>query len=232
MLSLGKRVVFGCASLSQHRSRTSAGATGPAIIVWQIILQSFAMPVKPPLPLLSGQEPTSMALDPVGLNALLAPEPIDSVAHVIQVALTPVFMLSGVASLLTLFNTRLARVSDHVEEVARRLDDSAKSENTTEDTARLERHQKRLRQRVLSLDCAVMLGGVGGASTCGAALALFLGSLHNSQTVAWLIFLFGGALFCTVAALTAFLVDTLLAWHGLKRDGALPKTVPVVKATR
>lgn len=172
-----------------------------------------------------------MALDPVGLNALLAPEPIDSVAHVIQVALTPVFMLSGIASLLTLFNTRLARVSDHVEEVAHRLDDAPPPGNDGE-LARLKRHQQRLRRRVLALDCAVMLGGVGGASTCGAALALFLGSLHNSQTVAWLIFLFGGALFCTVAALSAFLVDTLLAWHGLKRDGALPKTVAVVKATR
>nr|WP_306301855.1 DUF2721 domain-containing protein [Asaia astilbis] len=68
--------------------------------------------------------------------------------------------------------------------------------------------------------------------TCGAALALFLGSLHNSQTVAWLIFLFGGALFCTVGALSAFLVDTLLAWHGLKRDGALPKPFTAVKVTR
>ncbi|WP_306301852.1 DUF2721 domain-containing protein [Asaia astilbis] len=101
-----------------------------------------------------------MALDPVGLNALLAPEPIDSVAHVIQVALTPVFMLSGVASLLTLFNTRLARVSDHVEEVAHRLMDE--STDATE-SARLERHQGRLRRRILALDSAVMLGGVGGA---------------------------------------------------------------------
>lgn len=171
-----------------------------------------------------------MALDPVGLNALLAPEPIDSVAHVIQVALTPVFMLSGVASLLTLFNTRLARVSDHVEEVAHRLQDDHADD--PDETARLKRHQNRLRRRVFALDCAIMLGGVGGASTCGAALALFLGSLHNSQTVAWLIFLFGGALFCTVGALSSFLVDTLLAWHGLKRDGALPKPVTTIKATR
>ena len=170
-----------------------------------------------------------MALDPVGLNALLAPEPIDSVAHVIQVALTPVFMLSGVASLLTLFNTRLARVSDHVEEVAHRL---SETNEDARETARLERHQRRLRRRIFALDSAVMLGGIGGASTCGAALALFLGSLHNSQTVAWLIFLFGGALFCTVGALSAFLADTFLAWHGLKRDGALPKPVAMVKATR
>ena len=35
---------------------------------------------------------------------------VDSVAHVIQVALTPVFLLSGIASLLSVLSTRLARV--------------------------------------------------------------------------------------------------------------------------
>ena len=38
--------------------------------------------------------------------------PLDSIAHVIQMALTPVFLLSGIGTLLNVFNTRLARVSD------------------------------------------------------------------------------------------------------------------------
>lgn len=162
-----------------------------------------------------------MTIDPSGMNIFFQPEPIDNVAHLIQVALTPVFMLSGVASLLTLFNTRLARISDHVEEVAHRIADADTSED---DLALLLRHQKRLHRRIFALDNAIMLGGVGGATTCGAALALFLGSLHNTQTAAWLIFLFGSALACTVGALSAFLIDTLLGWHGLRRDGALPRT--------
>lgn len=126
-----------------------------------------------------------MTIDPVGINAFLSPEPIDSVAHLIQVALTPVFMLSGVASLLTLFNTRLARVSDHVEDVAHRLEEV---DDDKKEKERLLRHQQRLHRRIFALDNAIMLGGVGGAATCGAALALFIGSLHNSQTAAWLIF--------------------------------------------
>ena len=36
---------------------------------------------------------------------------VDSVAHIVQVALTPVFLLSGVGTLLNVFNTRLSRVS-------------------------------------------------------------------------------------------------------------------------
>jgi hypothetical protein len=33
---------------------------------------------------------------------------VDSIAHIIQVALTPVFLLSGIGTLLNVFNTRLA----------------------------------------------------------------------------------------------------------------------------
>ena len=42
-------------------------------------------------------------------------EAVDSVAHIVQVALTPVFLLSGIGTLLNVFNTRLSRVSDHRE---------------------------------------------------------------------------------------------------------------------
>ena len=51
---------------------------------------------------------------PDAINAV----PLDNIAHVIQVALTPVFLLSGIAALLNVFNTRLARVSDHVSHTA------------------------------------------------------------------------------------------------------------------
>ena len=44
---------------------------------------------------------------------------LDTIAHIIQVALTPVFLLSGIATLLNVFSTRLARVADRVETVTR-----------------------------------------------------------------------------------------------------------------
>ena len=143
---------------------------------------------------------------------------IDSVAHVIQVALTPVFLLSGIGTLLNVFNTRLSRVSDHREhatELLRASDDDA-------ERARLRAHLRRLAHRTLMLDASVMLGAVGAASTCGAAFVLFLGSLRSAAIVSWLFVLFGFALGCVVGALVAFLADTLLAWHGLRKEGPLP----------
>src|SRR5579872_3607328 len=47
---------------------------------------------------------------------------LDTIAHIIQVALTPVFLLSGIATLLNVFSTRLARVADRVDKVGEELD--------------------------------------------------------------------------------------------------------------
>ena len=151
---------------------------------------------------------------------------LDDVAHIVQVALTPVFLLSGVGALLNVFNQRIARVSDHSEHVAELLD--AGPDAGTE--ARLAAHAARLRRRLLALDTAIALGGVAGAATCAAAFALFLGALRNSAVASWLLVLFGLALACVVGSLVAFLADSLLAWHGLHREGPLPRPQPVAKA--
>jgi hypothetical protein len=144
---------------------------------------------------------------------------VSTVAHIIQVALTPVFLLSGIGTLLNVFNTRLSRVSDHREHVEELLrggsDDMA--------AVTLRAHLLRLRHRTRVLDAAIVLGAIGGASTCGAAFVLFLGSMRDAAIATWLFVLFGLALGCSGCALLAFLADSVLAWHGLHRDGSLPR---------
>lgn len=156
-------------------------------------------------------------LDPAG--------PIDSIAHVIQLALTPVFLLSGVGTLLNVFNTRLARVTDHAEHAAELLNNS----DGEEESAPIRAHLRRLRQRTVALDTAVAFMAVAGASTCGAAFVMFMGVLRDAGVATALTILFGGALLCTVGALVAFLVDTVLAWHGLRSEGPLPRPKSVVQ---
>jgi hypothetical protein len=143
---------------------------------------------------------------------------IDAVAHVIQVALTPVFLLSGIGTLLNLFNTRLSRVSDHTEHLTELLETEADGKKLH----RLHTHLRRLRRRRLALDASVLFGALGGASTCAAAFVLFLGGLRDASIANWLVALFGAALGCTVTALLAFLLDSVMAWHGLKMDGPMP----------
>lgn len=146
----------------------------------------------------------------------------DDIAHVIQVALTPVFLLSGIGTLLNMLNLRQNRVGDHVEH----LTDLVDQEQDQVKHGLLVTHLVRLRRRRTALDLALILAAVGAASTCSAALVLFLGSVRDAQIAIWLDVLFGAALVCTVAALVAFVTDTVLAWHGLRTEGPMPRSRP------
>ena len=136
---------------------------------------------------------------------------LESVAHVIQLALTPVFLLSGIAALLNVFSTRLGRVADQVDAVSARLDGARDGE-----LGPYRLQLAYLRRRSRALDGAVILGAVGGVATSCATLTLFLGAIRNSGA-AWLLFvLFGSAVLCTIGALTCFCYEMLLASRGLR----------------
>ena len=138
--------------------------------------------------------------------------PLDSIVHVIQSSLTPIFLLTAVASLLGVFTTRLARISDQVKALA---------EMTAEDEAKdrlIDRRLAFLRKRSHALDVAVILGAFAGACTCGTVLALFLGLLRAKATVSILFVLFGIAILCTIGSLSAFLTEVLLASRGIRAD--------------
>lgn len=138
---------------------------------------------------------------------------LDTIAHVIQTALTPVFLLSGIGTLLNLFNTRVARVGDQLEATIARLQGLAEGPQRMRAQVRLQR----LLRRRASLDVAVLLGAVAAAATCGAALVMFVGGLRDASVRSWLSVTFGVALGCTVVALVAFVVDSVLSWHSLGR---------------
>ena len=141
-------------------------------------------------------------------------------AHLIQTALTPVFMLSAIGTLLNVFNTRLWRVSDHMTH----LNDMLKGDLEAAEESSMRAHLRRLVRRTVMLDASIALSASAGASTCGAALVLFVGSIRSSAVEGWLIGLFALALVCTVGSLVAFMGDTLLAWHGLRREGPIPRS--------
>lgn len=136
---------------------------------------------------------------------------LDDVAHLIQVALTPVFLLTGIGTLINVFSTRLARVADQVDRIAQAVEE-AEDDRKAAQQARL----RSLRRRSVALDIAVILGAVGGAATCCAVLTLFVGALRDAAVAGALYGFFGLAIVCTIGALTAFLFEMLLASRFLR----------------
>jgi uncharacterized protein DUF2721 len=94
---------------------------------------------------------------------------LDTVAHIIQVALTPVFLLSDIATPLNVFSARLA---DRVDAVSKTLEGAGAAQAKASAAQLVHLHR-----RSLAPDVAVVLGALGGAATCAAVLALFVGAL-------------------------------------------------------
>lgn len=133
--------------------------------------------------------------------------PLENIAHTIQVALTPVFLLSGIATLLSVFSTRLGRVADRVDLLSAQLRTAS-----GEEAEFLTRQLSYLRRRTTLLDIAVVLGASGAALTCLSALLLF-GSPRRLPVERLLLYSFALSLVCSIGALTAFLAETM--WSGL-----------------
>ena len=143
-------------------------------------------------------------------------------AHIVQLALTPIFLLTGIAALLNVFTARLGRVADRVNQLA------------VSPTAHRNQYE-RLRMRSRALDLAVILAAFAGGLTCCAALSLFMGALGVASTGRILFAFFGAALICAVLALAAFSFEASLAGRTV-RDQARPDEcearAPSVRGTR
>ena len=131
---------------------------------------------------------------------------LEGAVHIVQQALTPVFLLSGIAALLNVFAARLGRVADQAD----MLSGQPEAPNR-------ERRLTILRWRTRALDAAVVLAALGGICTSGTVLALFLGEVKGAAAASLLFLLFGGALILTMGSLGAFVVEMLMAAQGVRR---------------
>jgi hypothetical protein len=136
---------------------------------------------------------------------------LDAAAHLIQVALTPVFLLSGIAALLNVFAGRLARVADRLDAMS-----AAEAQEGTLPGGNAHEEIKWLHARSLVLDTAVVLGTAGAAATCMAILTLFLFALSNKTIGGVLLAFFGLAIVCTLCSVTVFGLEMLISSRTLR----------------
>ena len=141
----------------------------------------------------------------------IAPFTLESAVHLIQVALTPVFLLSGIAALLTVYAGRLARVADRLDSLI-----TTHETNGTEADAKTRDEISRLHRRSIVLDTAVVLGTAGAAATCLAIMTLFLLALSNKAIAGVLLTFFGAAIVCTLCSVAVFGLEMLLSSRGLR----------------
>lgn len=143
------------------------------------------------------------------------PTMVDAVVHIIQVSLAPIFLLTGIATLLNVFSTRYARVADQVDALTKALAAARPREN-----AEMNLRLAHLQRRSLALDVAVVLGATAGASTCASVLGLFAGEAGGLAVAAVLYVTFGLAIICILAAIVAYTIEMMMASQRVRDEVA------------
>jgi len=127
---------------------------------------------------------------------------IDEFIPVLQVAIGPVILISGVGLLLLTMTNRLARVIDRARVIVQAL---GQAEGEMHAVYRRELDVLCHRARVIRL--AIVFATLSALSAALLVIALFFVALFGLDLI-WLIsLLFVGTMLCLVAALVVFLVD-------------------------
>src|ERR1051326_2712438 len=85
---------------------------------------------------------------------------IAAIAHVIQLSIAPVFLISGVATLLSVLTSRLGRIVDRARAVEANLDfrDDTQKVNSSEELIRLSKRARLVNFSItFSTICAVLI---------------------------------------------------------------------------
>lgn len=137
---------------------------------------------------------------------MTAESPLADIAHLIQLSVAPVFLLTAVGTSLGVFSTRLGRIVDR----ARVLTDRARGLSAAEAEAVRAEVKVLLRRRRL-VNLAITCGTTAALMVSGVIGSAFLGFLLGWR-VSWAVaFLFLAAVAFLMAALLLFLREVLLA---------------------
>jgi F0F1-type ATP synthase assembly protein I len=136
---------------------------------------------------------------------------VSAIAHVIQSALAPVFLLTGVSAMLGVLSTRLGRIVDRARQLEARLETAPadRQESLHRQIAVLAR-RAHLEGRAISLCtiCALLI--------CAVVIALFLGAFFRRDVSNVIGGLFIAALIALGAGLLTFLREIHLATRTLR----------------
>ena len=138
-----------------------------------------------------------------------------AISHVIQLAVAPVFLLSGVGALLAVLTNRLARVIDRARAVEARLevvlDDGPPQPDFVGEL-------KALSRRSRLINWAITLVTVCALLVCAVIAALFLGGFFQADIGSAVSLVFIAAMMTLIGGLLIFLLEINVATRAL-RDG-------------
>ncbi len=137
---------------------------------------------------------------------------ITTVAHVIQLAVAPVFLLTGVGTILHVMTSRLSRIIDRFR-VLQGVTPNAL------DLATRQHEMKILARRERVIYWAISLSTLCALLICVVIATLFIGSALGVQMTSLIAFLFIAAMLALIVGLLAMLFEIYIATSNIHRVG-------------
>jgi hypothetical protein len=134
-----------------------------------------------------------------------------AIGHVIQLAVAPVFLLTGVSGLLTVLTNRLARIIDRARTLEERLARVAEPQQPP-----LYAELEQLSQRGRLINRAVRLCTICALLICAVIVALFVGAFLSTDLSILIGLIFTAAMLALFFGLLTFLQEISVAIKTLR----------------
>lgn len=131
---------------------------------------------------------------------------VTSIAHVIQLSIAPVFLLTAVGAMLGVLSSRLSRAVDRARTIESRTKTAAGDEQSL-----LRRQLSVLNRRIRMIYKAMVLCALCALLICSVIVALFASTLAGTVLAVPIAVLFVAAMLAFIGALLLFLREVHLA---------------------
>jgi hypothetical protein len=136
----------------------------------------------------------------------------ENVAHLIQLALGPVFLISGVGITLSMLTTRLSRIVDR----ARTLEDKREETVAHEKRKGIDRDLRVILRRARYINSAIALCTVSALFTALVVTLLFASAFTPMSVGAIIAIMFVSSMVCLSTAFFMFLIEVRIATKALR----------------
>ncbi|MBS0611652.1 MAG: DUF2721 domain-containing protein [Proteobacteria bacterium] len=141
------------------------------------------------------------------------------IAHLIQVALTPIFLISGVGVMLNVMTSRLARIVDR----ARQVEDRIRRGESPEAVQALHDALRAMARRARHMNHAITLITISALLISLVVVSLFLNAFLMLELGRFIAIMFIGTMLTLAIGLLEFLIEVRIATDSL-RIGIMSET--------
>jgi len=150
----------------------------------------------------------------LGMN----PDTVNSVSHLIKLAVAPAFLLASVGGLLGVFSGRLSRIIERFDKIDALLVSSQASSRNKIKVEKLNKQRRFLEKRADNMNRSILFATATGILIAFSIITIFMSAFFVFNGSSLIATLFVAGMLSMVVALTLFLREIFMATKFLKRD--------------